>query len=183
MSLTSPLGLMRHVRKPDLRLEVVPWLNVLLVAWLMSLLQSSYIYAPGLSIALQTPVRADASNPPTATAASSSSAPIASAGAQPGRRVDATLSVQPPFYYLDSGVYQITDLPQALADARRRLHTDQPVLLLLTRQDYTMGKFQEVSAMAAAAGFTIVQLAPVPAAPAGTAPGTAAARGATGAGK
>ncbi|MGA2052907.1 MAG: hypothetical protein ABSH19_06320, partial [Opitutales bacterium] len=50
MSLTSPLGLIRHVRRPDLRLEVVPWLNVLLVGWLLSLLGSRFVYAPGLAV-------------------------------------------------------------------------------------------------------------------------------------
>src|ERR1700722_6434880 len=52
MPLTSPLGLTRHIRRPDLRLEAVPWLNVLLVAWLLSLLGSRFVYSPGLAVDL-----------------------------------------------------------------------------------------------------------------------------------
>jgi hypothetical protein len=161
MSLTSPLGLMRHVRRPDLRMEVLPWLNVLAVAWMLSLLQSSYIYAPGLSVALDSPDQARL-HLPTATA-----------GSLPGRRVDATLTVIPSdsaiekkVFILDTGIHYYADLPSALkarADKLKKQPGDRPVLLLLAPGDTPGATLGKLEALAYAAGFGTVQQAFSPA--------------------
>ena len=157
MSLTSPLGLMRHVRRPDLRLEVLPWLNVLAVAWMLSLLQSSYIYAPGLSVALDSPDQARL-HLPTATT-----------DTLPGRRVDATLTVIPSnasiekkVFILDTGIHYYADLPAALAARAAKLKkepNERPVLLLLAPGDTPGAILEKLYNLAGAAGFGTVQWA------------------------
>jgi biopolymer transport protein ExbD len=155
---------MRHVRRPSLRLEVVPWLNVLVVAWLLTLLQSSYIYAPGVSMSLAAKSAEGPANPTT-----SLNLPTATAGTPAGRRVDVTLSVQPSdvkiedtVFYLDNGIYHFVDLPRALLDHAKKVRKqpgDQPVLLLLAPAKTDMATLFIISEMARTAGFGTVQLA------------------------
>jgi hypothetical protein len=163
MSLTSPLGLMRHVRRPNLRLEVVPWLNVLAVGWMLSLLQSSYIYAPGLTVALDA----------RAAAPAALNLPVTDSAKLPGRRIDATLTVEPSsadiekkIFYLDNGIHHYADLPAALksiADRLKKQSSGQPVLLLLAPADIQGDTFAKLCGMANAAGFGMIQFAVRPA--------------------
>lgn len=60
MSVTQPLGLLKHLRKPSQGLEVVPLFNVLLIALMLTLLGSRFIFAPGVSVELP---RASADSP------------------------------------------------------------------------------------------------------------------------
>jgi len=164
MSLTSPLGLMRHVRRPDLRLEVVPWLNVLAVGLMLSLLQSSYIYAPGLTVALDAGDAAAKTATPTAL-----NLPTAESAKLPGRRVDATLTLEPSngdiekkIFYLDNGIHHYADLPNALktiADRLKKQSSGQPVLLLLAPADTPSETLAKLWGMANTAGFGMIQVA------------------------
>ncbi len=173
MSLTSPLGLMRHVHKPDLRLAVVPWVNVVLIAWMFSLLQSSYIYAPGMSVALTPGDRAAMENiPATADLPSIPASSVAGTPGNglPGRRVDATLSIHPPLFTLDNSIHSLdSDQNHELADALKEsvrklhlLHSEKPVLLILAPGSLDLKTFMKVCTLANAAGFEIAQLAATP---------------------
>ena len=161
MSLTSPLGLMRHVHKPDLRLEVVPWLNVLLVAWMLSLLQSTFIYAPGIAVALTPLDRQDKAKLP-ATA----NLPVIAGAKLPGQRVDARISIQPPLFILDNSIHHFDndrdhDLADALKEAYASLrdrHVQKPVLLILASGKTDWETVLKVSALATAAGFETQQM-------------------------
>jgi biopolymer transport protein ExbD len=154
MSLTSPLGLMRHVRRPNLRLEVVPWLNVILLGWLMSLLSSSYIYAPGLAVGL---VGLPNTSPRLALPESASQLSLL--------HIDAALTILPPFYYLDDGRHYQSDLPKALRDiVANDNHRPDLVLLLKYNRNVSAQTVSDVSTMAREAGFATVQQAMIPAA-------------------
>jgi hypothetical protein len=149
-------------------MEVVPWLNVLAVGFLLSLLQSSYIYAPGLSIALDPKDSGAGTRSPGAL-----DLPTATASKLPGRLVDATLSMQSSnakiedkMFRLEHGIYHYADLPaalQVLAAKIKKHPGDQPVLLLVAPADTTNDIDEKLYEMASAAGFSIVQLAAMPA--------------------
>jgi biopolymer transport protein ExbD len=151
MSLTSPLGLMRHVRRPNLRLDVVPWLNVLLLGWLLTLLSSSYIFAPGLAVGLGSPpsLPANLALPQTA--------------GQPALlHIDTALTILLPYYYLDDGRHYKADLPKALNDFVKRTKRPHLVLLVKMSSDVPIQIYADVCKMARDAGFETVQLAEIP---------------------
>lgn len=59
MSVSRPLGLHQHLTRPSLNLEVVPLFDVLLIALMLTLLSSRFIFAPGVAVELP---RADAAS-------------------------------------------------------------------------------------------------------------------------
>ncbi len=160
MSLTSPLGLMRHLRKPDLRMEVIPWLNVLLVGLAIYLLGSSYVWAPGLVV----------SNTPAGNLPNRLNLPTLPA--QPGvvslvGHPDATLVILPqvnnaPLFVLNDGRHTEDNLEPALAKLRKSLPMAKPVLLLKSNKDVSVTTILKVCAMAQDAGFGSELLAFVP---------------------
>jgi biopolymer transport protein ExbD len=152
MSLTSPLGLMRHVRRPNLRLEVVPWLNVLALGLLLSLLGSSYIYAPGLAVGL-TPIQPL----PLHLALTESTSQLTLL------HVDTTLTYIKPYFYFDDGRHYITDLSKALHNYVVRANRKHLVLLLKINRDVPAQTVAAVCDLAHAAGFETVQWAEIPA--------------------
>ncbi len=151
MSLTSPLGLMRHVRRPNLRLDVVPWLNVLLLGWLLTLLSSSYIFAPGLAVGLGSPP-----NLPSNLALTETTGQLALL------HIDTALTILLPYYYLDDGRHYKADLPKALNDFVKRAKRPHLVLLVKMSSNVPIQIYAEVCKMARDAGFETVQLAEIP---------------------
>jgi biopolymer transport protein ExbD len=170
MSLTSPLGLMRHLRKPNLRLELVPWLNVMLLGLMLYLLSSSYIWAPGLVV----------SNSSTATLPKKINLPTLSV--KPGAadfvgQPDAVLVIikqpsQPSQFILNNGSYTLEELPLALKKLRQSLPGKTPQLMVKGDADMTLGTLMKVCAMAKEAGFNS-ELWPYM--PAGSAPASGSA--------
>lgn len=52
MSLSQPLGLHKHLTQPSRGLDIVPLFDVLLIALMLTLLGSRFIFAPGISVEL-----------------------------------------------------------------------------------------------------------------------------------
>lgn len=52
MSLSQPLGLHKHLSQPSRGLDIVPLFDVLLIALMLTLLGSRFIFAPGVSVDL-----------------------------------------------------------------------------------------------------------------------------------
>lgn len=164
MSLTSPLGLMRHVRKPDLRMEMVPWLNGLLLGLLVYMLGSSYIWAPGLVVANSALATEPAKLSLPAT-------PIVAGDPHFAGQPDAILVitkpqfalnpttkqldiVRPPQYILNNGARILEDLPLALERLRKSLPVSQPVLLIKGDNEVPYGTILKVCVLAQEAGFS-----------------------------
>jgi len=150
MSLTSPLGLMRHVRRPNLRLDVVPWLNVLLLGWMLTLLSSSYIFAPGLAVGLVGPA-----NIPSHLA-------LPDKGPLALMHIDTALTIIPPYYYFEDSRHYKADLPKALKDYVKEAKRPHLVLLVKIDRNVPVEIEHEVAKMALDAGFETVQEAEIP---------------------
>jgi biopolymer transport protein ExbD len=157
MSLTSPLGLTRHLRRPDVRLEPVPWLNVLLVGWLLSLLGSRFVYAPGLAVDL---------GHVSGTLPQQLNLPVVSGSPLPGLPANAVLTVLTvkgdDLFIFEGRIY---DLESFRAELRRHplpASRAPTILLLKMDQSVSMQTFMEICALARAAGFSTVQVAASP---------------------
>jgi biopolymer transport protein ExbD len=160
MSLTSPLGLTRHLRRPDLRLELVPCLNVLLVAWMLTLLGSRFIYAPGIAVSLD---GGGITLPNTLDLPQTSDT---QASGRPTSAMLTVLSLQPtPLFILENGIHHMSDLQAALQNIRNNLpkNTSSAVLLIKSDGSLPLQTFLEVCNQAHAAGFATVQVATKPA--------------------
>ncbi len=151
MSLTSPLGLMRHLRKPSLQMEMIPWLNVMLLGLMMYLLSSSYIWAPGLVV----------TNKSSTLLPKTLSLPTLPA--TPGTqeyvgRPDATLVItkqgtEPSQFILNYGSYTLDDLPGALKNLRKNLPGKTAVLMLKADKAVPWGTITDICVLAKSAGF------------------------------
>jgi biopolymer transport protein ExbD len=154
MPLTSPLGLTRHLRRPDLRLEAVPWLNVLLVAWLLSLLGSRFVYAPGLAVDLG---HAYGSPPPQLNL------PVVSGGPMPGLPANAVMTVVDAkgdnMFIFDKAIFDRDTLAAYLRQRPKPPAGAPAILLLKMDQNVSMQTFMEICALARAAGFSTIQVA------------------------
>ncbi len=163
MPLTSPLGLIRHVRQPDLRLEVVPWLNVLLVGWMFTLFGPPFLYTPGLAVAVGL---APGTLPATLD--------LPTAGELPGSLTDDTIVLtakQNQFVFKD-GIYDLAGLQRRFEDLR--VHPLPPagkarILLIKAEREVTLDPLLKVLELAPAAGFPTVVIS-VKAQPATTPP-------------
>ncbi len=188
MSFTSPLGLMRHVRRPDLRMEVIPWLNVLVVGGMMYLLSSSYIWAPGLVVTndIKTSLPQKLSLPTLTTPPGET---------VPSGHFDAALDIIIPSatldtstqgmefgrfrFILDNGLYtDKADLARALVKLRHNLKGAKAVLLIKGDDLVPYGIVLQVCELASEAGFDSELWAVMPSPnggnPASTSPAVAA---------
>ncbi len=153
MSLTSPLGLTRHLRRPDLRLEAMPWLNVLLLGLLLWMLGPRYLFLPGMGVAL-TP---------------GTNLPVIAGIPLPGRPADAVLTARgDDMFFFDRHIYTRDALALRLHHYPLPANGAPTVLLLKVDQNVSMQTFMEICALARAAGFSTVQVATAEPAPAGS---------------
>lgn len=156
MSLTSPLGLTRHLRRPDLRLEAVPWLNVLLLGLLLWMLGPRYLFHPGMALGL----------------APATTLPVVSGSPLPGLPANAVLTVLTAkgddMFIFDGGIYDRDSLAIQLRQHPKSPPGTPTVLLLEVDQGVSMQTFMEICALARAAGFSTVQVAATQHAPART---------------
>jgi biopolymer transport protein ExbD len=152
MPLTSPLGLIRHVRQPDLRLEVVPWLNVLLLGWMFTLFGPPFLYTPGLAVAVG---KAPGDLP--------AGLDLPTAGDLPGTLTDETLVItKQNQFVIKDGIYDLAGLQRRFEDLR--LHPSPRTgktrtLLIKAEQGIPVETLAKVLEMAPAAGFPTVVIA------------------------
>ncbi|MDR2844816.1 MAG: biopolymer transporter ExbD [Puniceicoccales bacterium] len=166
--LHSPLGLRERLPVPETRVDTLPMITVLLIAILLPLAGSAFIYAPGLTVALTDEVEGDAGAAVTALP-SSLQLPRSTQGQQTGVRTQATLTVPMLTAKSDTRVifngrfYVSSDpaLQRALADAAQRAvaANQTPVLLLKADQSLMLGSYNALCDYAVEAGFKYVQIA------------------------
>lgn len=163
--LHSPLGLNERVKRPDTRMDTLPLIGVLLLAMLLGIAESRFIFAPGLTVDL------------TATASGTADAPVAlelprSPSVLQGVETDATLTVPAPRPVLltahsDTMVFfegrmfpqRDSNLREAMAAIVRESKSAMPTLLLRMDGSVTMRRFFQLKSYAEEAGFVKIQIA------------------------
>jgi biopolymer transport protein ExbD len=152
----SPLGLASRLRPPETNIEVLPLASVLLIALLLGVVGSRFIYAPGLTVSLH-------NDPSAAVPRHDSLALPRSTGRLAGAMTGATLIVpmlsarSDAMVLFDGRMFLTTDasLRQAMKNAAEK----SPVLLLKMDNSVTMDRYFLLCDYAREAGFAQIQIA------------------------
>lgn len=153
----SPLGLRNRVPVPDTRMDTLPLVTVLLLAIILSLAGSRFLYSPGLTMALDHST--DPAHPlqlPTVLPL-----PVSSHSPLPGAVTDATLTVfsakSDNLFIFEGHIYTFAD-EQLKRDLQTAAHRS-PVLLLKADRSLSLQTLFRLTDLAREAGFKQVQIA------------------------
>jgi len=136
--LTSPLGLRTRIKPPSISIEAIPFINVLCIAFFISLLSSKYLFAPGLTIEL----------------------PESSESRIKGTITSAILSVnEANMIFFEGNIYNLENIEQALAEFVKTSPVNSPILLAKINKGTDVDVFFKICEMAHKAGFSNIQLA------------------------
>lgn len=139
--LITPFGLNRHLNPPKMKLDLVPVLDLIVLALLLSLLFSRYLILPGVQIDLpktELSIQQDASSVVVLT--------IANSG----------------MLFFAGSVYEQNSIEPAFQKYLRSHRSKSPVLLIKVGASMDMQQFLDLCEMAQAAGFSGVQIAADP---------------------
>ncbi len=144
-SLSSPLDLRRRLARPDVRFDLVPFVDCCILALLFGLLNAEFIFSPGLAMDL----------------------PESREAAVSGSSATAVLTVRRNMMLFDGAKYTIEALEPALnaflgSNRAGRIPADETVLLLKMERDVTAQQFLDICEIARAAGFARIQVASEP---------------------
>ncbi|MGF1453663.1 MAG: biopolymer transporter ExbD [Opitutales bacterium] len=143
MSQLRPLQLQRALQPLDRRLDVVPLLDMLLLALLTLMLGSPFVLAPGLSVGLEEGFQLPASR----------GRPLS------GLPAVAVLTVRGPDSLLYRGRFLTLSELEALEPGTLAMPDEGTVLLVRAHRQVTLDTLYRVADWARAEGFTQLQLA------------------------
>lgn len=136
--LNSPLGLRAKIKAPSIEIEAIPFINVLCIAFFITLLSSKYLFAPGLTIEL----------------------PESSESKIKGTTTNAILSVsQTNMVFFEGNIYTLETIEQAFIDFIKKTSISSPTLLAKINKGTDVDVFFKICEMAHKAGFSNIQLA------------------------
>lgn len=136
---TAPLGLMDHLRRPKMKLDMVPVLDLLVIGLLMSLLFTRFVMVPG--------VRVDLPDSELRMPHHEASVAVLTIGNQ-------------GMLYFDGSVYEQGSIARAFKHhLSAREHIDEHVLLVKAEGTMSLQVFLNLCQMAQEAGFEQVQIA------------------------
>ncbi|MGJ8654272.1 MAG: ExbD/TolR family protein [Opitutaceae bacterium] len=136
---TTPLGLMEHLRKPKMKLDMVPVLDLLVIGLLMSLLFTRFVMVPG--------VRVDLPDSDLRMPHHDASVAVLTIGNK-------------GMLYFDGSVYEQGSIARAFNHhLSARDHIDEHVLLVKAEGTMSLQVFLNLCQMAQEAGFGQVQIA------------------------
>ena len=135
---TEPLGLMTQAKRPPISFDLVPVLDLLLIALLFSLLFTRFVMVPGVRVDLpDSGMQMQQSNLPVAVLT------IGNRG----------------MLFFDGGVFQLNSIDQSFQKYMEKLPVEDVVLLVKTEGSMDLQLFLELCEMAQDAGFLQVQIA------------------------
>ncbi len=136
--LHCPLKLRTNIKSPSFKLEWIPFLNVLCIAFFLSILSSKYIFAPGLTIEL----------------------PKATSKNLVGRATSAILSVnETNLIFFEGNIYDLENIESALRVFTKDITIPSPILLIKASKKTEMNTIFDLCKIARNAGFSNIQLA------------------------
>lgn len=136
--LKSPLDLRSKIKTLPIGIEAIPFINVLAIAFFMSLLSSKFLFAPGLSIQL----------------------PHSSETKIQGTTTSAILTVnQANMIFFEGNIYNLDTIQQAFIDFIKSSQVQHPILLAKMNKGADVDLFFNICETAHKAGFSSIQLA------------------------
>ncbi len=137
-SYTEPLGLMAHLKRPPLKLDVVPVLDLLVIALLFSLLFTRFVMVPGVRVDL----------------------PDSEMQMQPSDLPVAVLTIgNRGMLFFDGAVFEIDSIGRGFQQHIDNMPGRDVVLLVKTEGSMDLQLFLKLCRMAQEAGFVQVQIA------------------------
>ncbi len=135
---TSPMGLAARLKKPELKLDIVPVLDLVVIALLMSLVFTRFVILPGVRVDL----------PATNLRVQHTADPVA------------VLTIQNRgMLFFDGSVYALDTIDKAFRAYLEGAERENVVLLVKAEATMALQDFLDVCEMAELAGFSQVQLA------------------------
>ncbi len=135
---TAPLGLVNHLKRPTTRFDVIPVLDLIVIALLMSLLFTRFVMLPGVRVDLpETDLRMQHNDAPVAVLT------IGNKG----------------MMYFDGSVYEQSSIAKAFREHIEQSEGEAHVLLVKAQATMELQLFLELCQMAQEAGFVQVQIA------------------------
>ena len=148
MSLTKPLELENVLSVPERRLDVAALIDVLLIAFFLSMLGSRFIFAPGMTVdlALELPV--------------SSQSTLAALPTDAVLTVKVLTAKRDNMYIFDGSIYTMEALEQLFQNYDKMLNQGREAILLVKAdKTLTMDAFAKLADLARMAHFSKIQLA------------------------
>lgn len=135
---TEPLGLMAQLKRPPIKLDVVPVLDLLVIALLFSLLFTRFVMVPGVRVDL----------------------PDAEMRMQPSNLPVAVLTIgNRGMLFFDGAVFELNSIDRGFRRHIEGQSAQEVVLLVKTEGSMDLQLFLKLCQMAQEAGFAQVQIA------------------------
>lgn len=135
---TSPMGLVARLKKPQIQLDIVPVLDLVVIALLMSLVFTRFVIVPGVRVDL----------PSTDLRLQHTADPVA------------VLTIQNRgMLFFDGSVYALDTINKAFRGYIEDSGRQNVVLLMKAEATMPLQEFLDICEMAEQAGFSQVQLA------------------------
>lgn len=135
---TEPLGLMAHVKRPPINLDVVPVLDLLVIALLFSLLFTRFVMVPGVRVDL----------------------PDSEMQMQPSNLPVAVLTIgNRGMLFFNGAVFEINSIERGFQKRIEEMSGSDVVLLVKAEGSMNLQLFLKLCRMAQDAGFVQVQIA------------------------
>jgi len=135
---TAPLGLLKHLKRPEIKMDLVPVLDLLVIALLISLLFTRFVMMPGVRVELpKTDLRMQHNEFPVTVLT------IGNEG----------------MLYFDGSVYELSSIEKAFRLYIEASAKPNHVLLIKAQANLELQLFLDLCEMAQTAGFIQVQVA------------------------
>lgn len=135
---TKPLGLTTHLKRPAVKLDVVPVLDLLVIALLFGLLFTRFVMVPGMQVDL----------------------PDSEMQMQPSTRAVSVLTIgNRGMLLFDGVVFEMGTIGQGFENHIRKNSAGEVVLLVKTEGSMDLQRFLALCRMAQDAGFVQIQIA------------------------
>lgn len=135
---TEPLGLMALLKRPPIKLDVVPVLDLLVIALLFSLLFTRFVMVPGVRVDL----------------------PDSEMQMQPSNLPVAVLTIgNRGMLFFDGAVFELNSIERGFKKHIEEMPGEEVVLLVKTEGSMDLQLFLKLCRMAQDAGFVQVQVA------------------------
>lgn len=137
-SFTEPLRLTSHLRRPTIQFDVVPVLDLLVIALLFGLLFTRFVMVPGVQVDL----------------------PLSEMQVQPSDKAVSVLTIgNRGMLFFDGGVFEMDTIERGFVSHLEAASVDEIVLLVKADGSMELQRFLRLCQMAQASGFVQVQIA------------------------
>ncbi|TVP78704.1 MAG: biopolymer transporter ExbD [Puniceicoccaceae bacterium] len=134
---TEPFGLSRHLKRPALKLDAVPVLDLLVIALIFGLLFTRFVMVPGMQVDL----------------------PDSEMQMQPSTRTVSVLTIgNRGMLLFDGALFEVDTIGMAFENYIQEKADDEIVLLVKAEGSMDLQRFLRLCAMAQQAGFVQVQI-------------------------